>query len=94
MGLERLEQWQHELGMKKEYFMQRKNWARSLVERLNLANQDATVEGMSVKRMFGDREYTVSIGPRGVVKIYGILPWQGEGGSGWFAKTPKQRKRG
>jgi len=88
MGLERLDRWCDQLEMKKQYFGQRKNWARSFAEQNGLANP-----GDSAVGMFYARTYQVIIGPRGGLNIHGQLPWQDSNGWRWFEKTPKQRKR-
>ena len=60
-----------EWQMKKEFFMQRKEWARELLSRLGLKNPGDTTSGT-----FAELQYAVKIGPRGGVQITGILPWQ------------------
>ena len=89
MGLERLNQWYDELGMKKQYFGKRKNWARRMVEEHSL-----TKPGDTVRADYWNHEYEITIGPRGGIQIIGALPWQGADGWRWFEKTASQRKKG
>ena len=89
MGLERLDRWHDELAMKKQYFEQRKNWARRIAQEAKL-----TAPGDTATASFYNRTYKVEIGPRGGLNVYGVLPWQLPNGHTWFELTPKQRKRG
>jgi hypothetical protein len=68
----------HQLGnyvaewqMKKEYFIQRKAWAREILEKNGLKNP-----GQSTTATFNGLTYTITIGPRGRIQITGNVPWQ------------------
>jgi len=89
MGLERYVRWNEELEMKKKYFRQRKGWARRFAEENHLAKPGDKTTGM-----FGTRQYTVEIGPRGGLNVHGMLPWQDMNGWQWFEQSASQRKEG
>lgn len=67
-----------EWQMKKQYFIQRKAWAREIADK-----QGLTQPGSHTTAKFKERTYTITRGPRGGLQMRGDLPWQTDWK--WFA---------